>query len=161
MSGGPRAGVVLQPGQGEILQLGASSPTVKVSAAIGSMRLGVIDSWLPPGGGFVFPHWHEDFEEVFYVLAGEIEYLTGTTWITAGPGCTIFVPATVIHAFRNTSGQAARHLVIGAPAEMIDLVRDLGTVSPSQFESVHEQHRSHFARQSPHFPNPRTGEPGR
>lgn len=114
MSGQP-SGVVLPPGEGEILHLGLSRPTVKVGAAIGSTRLGVIDSWLPPGGGFHFPHWHEDLEEAFYVLEGEIDYLTGTTWVTAGPGSTVFVPATVIHAFRNTSGQPARHLAIGAP----------------------------------------------
>jgi mannose-6-phosphate isomerase-like protein (cupin superfamily) len=147
-------GVVLQPSEGETLQLGLTRPTIKVSAAVGSVRLGVIDSWLPPGGGFPFPHWHEDLEEAFYVLEGEIDYLTGTTWITAGPGSTIFVPATVTHAFRNTSGKPARHLAIGAPAEMVELVRDLGAVSPGQFEAVHERHRSHFARQSPHFPRP-------
>ena len=146
--------VVLPPGEGEILYLGVSRPTLKVSAATGSTWLGVIDSWLPPGGGFIFPHWHEDLEEAFYVLDGQIDYLTGSTWVTAGPGTTIFIPATVIHAFRNTSGQPARHLAIGAPAEMADLVRDLGTAGPSQFEAVHEQHRSHFARQSPHFPSP-------
>jgi uncharacterized cupin superfamily protein len=153
MSGEP-GGVVLQPGEGEVLRLGLSRPTVKVSAATGSRRLGVIDSWLPPGGGFMFPHWHEDLEEAFYVLDGQIDYLTGSIWITAGPGSTVFVPATVIHAFRNTSGQPARHLAIGAPAEMVDLVRDLGTVSPSQFEAVLDRHRSHFAHQSPHFPHP-------
>jgi mannose-6-phosphate isomerase-like protein (cupin superfamily) len=107
-----------------------------------------------PGGGFTLPHWHEDFEEVFYVLEGQIDYLTGTTWVAAGPGCTIFVPATAVHAFRNASGRTARHLAIGAPPEMVDLVRDLGTVGPSQFEAVHERYRSHFARQSPHFPRP-------
>jgi uncharacterized cupin superfamily protein len=153
MNGQP-SGVVLPPGEGEILHLGLSRPTVKVGAATGSTQLGVIDSFLPPGGGFHFPHWHEDLEEAFYVLEGEIDYLTGTTWTTAGPGSTVFVPATVIHAFRNTSGQPARHLAIGAPAEMVDLVRDLGAVTPDQFEAVHEQHRSHFARQSPHFPQP-------
>jgi quercetin dioxygenase-like cupin family protein len=153
VSDGPGA-VVVPPGEGEVLGSGLSRPVIKVSAAIGSTRLGVIDSWLPPGGGFMFPHWHEDFEETFYVLAGQIDYLTGTTWITADPGSTIYVPATVIHAFRNTSGQAARHLAIGSPAGMADLVRDLFAAGPSQYEAVHERHRSHFARQSPHFPPP-------
>jgi len=37
---------------------------------------------------------------------------------------------------------------------MVDLVRNLGAVTPAQFEAVHEQHRSHFARDSPHFPQP-------
>jgi hypothetical protein len=36
---------------------------------------------------------------------------------------------------------------------MVDLVRDLGAAGPSQFEAVHERHRSHFARESPHFPH--------
>ncbi len=33
------------------------------------------------GGRFHYPHWHEDPEEAFYVLEGEIDYPTGTTWI--------------------------------------------------------------------------------
>jgi uncharacterized cupin superfamily protein len=30
---------------------------------------------LPPGGGLQMPHWHEDMDEAFYVLEGEIEFL--------------------------------------------------------------------------------------
>ena len=68
---------MLRPGEGGVLQLGPTRPAVKVSAAIGSRRPCLIESWLPPGGGFIFPHWREDLEEALYVLDGQINYPTG------------------------------------------------------------------------------------
>jgi quercetin dioxygenase-like cupin family protein len=144
-----RLGLLLQPGEGEVLTLGLSRPTVKVGPSTGSHLLGILESDLPPGGGFPFPHWHENFEEAFYVLHGEIEYLLGGNWTTATAGTTIFIPPTAVHAFRNTSDQPARHLAIGTPAAMVNFIRDLGRATPDQFETVHELHRSHFVHDPP------------
>ncbi len=47
------------------------------------------------------------------VLQPGEDCLTSTTWITAGPGSTIFVPAAAIQAFRNSNGKPAWHLAIG------------------------------------------------
>lgn len=44
---------------------------------------------------------------------------------------------------------AARHLATGGPAEMVELARNLSTVTPGQFEAVHEQPRSRFATNPP------------
>lgn len=115
----------------------------------------MFESDLPPGGGFVFPHWHEDFEEVFYVLDGQIDYLAGQGWTTAQAGSVVFVPPGVIHAFRNTSTRTARHLVAVAPAEAVGLIEGLAAGGPGEFEAVHERHRSHFAYGSPHYPRDR------
>ena len=148
-----RAGAhLVPPGKGTRLQLGTSALTVKVGPETGSTLVGMFESDLPPGGGFAFPHWHEEFEEVFYVLDGQIDYLAGQQWATAQAGSVIFVPKGVIHAFRNTSNRSARHLVTVAPAEALGLIEGLAADGPSQFEAVHERHRSLFARDSPYYP---------
>lgn len=144
---------VVPPGEGPKLQLGRSAPTIKVGLAAGSRLIAMFESDLPPGGGFAFPHWHEEFEEVFYVLDGQVDYLAGQEWTTAGAGSVVFVPPGVIHAFRNTSDRAARHLVAVAPAEALGLIEDLAAGGPGEFETVHERYRSHFAHDSPHFPH--------
>jgi uncharacterized cupin superfamily protein len=92
------------------------------------------------------PHWHEDLDEVFYVLEGEIEFLLDGSWQRASAGTTVFVPAGMVHAFRNASDQPARQLVVGA-VEVAELIAELGEYPRERWEEVHERHRSHYAAQ--------------
>jgi len=82
---------------------------IKLGALDGSTQIGLVESELPPGGGFAVPHWHDDLDEVFYVLEGEIEYLLHDSWMPAPAGTTVFVPARTAHAFRNATDHPARH----------------------------------------------------
>ena len=143
---------LIGPDEGARQQIGGARPSIKVGPITGSRLHGLLVSELPPGGGFAIAHWHEDFEETFYVLEGEIEYLLGETWHSAIAGTTVFVPPGTVHAFRNRGEEPAKHLVVGAPAELMDLIAELGAADPQQFEAVHERHRSHFAHESPYFP---------
>jgi uncharacterized cupin superfamily protein len=146
--------MVITPGEGSTHDFGRARPSIKVGPAAGSRLLGLLESKLQPGGGFAVPHWHDDFEEIFYVLEGEIEYLLGDTWTQTIAGTTVFVPPGTVHAFRNSSTRPARHLVVGAPAEVMDLIAELVAAPPEESEAIHERHRSHFAHGSPHFPEP-------
>jgi uncharacterized cupin superfamily protein len=132
----------LQPGAGASIDLAVGRPTVKVGPPL-SAQVGVVDGVLSPGSGFQTPHWHEDLDEVFYVLEGEIEFLLDGRWQRASAGTTIFVPAGMVHAFRNASGRPARQLVIG-PAEVAELIAELGEYPRERWEEVHERHRSHY-----------------
>lgn len=136
-------GMVLEPGAGPSLDLGLGRPTIKVGAAL-SAQIGVVEGEVPPGGGFQIPHWHEDLDEVFYVLEGQIQFLLDGQWRRAVAGSTVLVPAGTVHAFRNASEQPARQLVIG-PAEVAELIADLGEYPRERWEEVHERHRSHYA----------------
>ena len=142
---------IIPPGGGRRVRLGMGRPSIKIGLRDGATHVGVFESELPPGGGFRVPHWHDESEEVFYVLDGEIEYLLGDHRHREIPGSTVFVPPGTVHAFRNSTALPASHLVIGS-AELISLVEDLGEVEPDEFEAVHERYRSHFAHSSPHFP---------
>ena len=141
------AGAVVLPGAGASIELGLGRPTVKVGPRL-SDEISVMESELPPGGGFQIPHWHEDFYEVFYVLAGEIEYLLDGNWRRAPAGSTVFIPAGAVHAFRNASGRPARQLVIGPPGA-VDLITELGQQPRDRWAEVHQRHRSHYAH-APH-----------
>lgn len=136
MSGG-----VIAAGHGRQLAIGASRPTVKVGPHTGSSLIGVLESEIPPGGGFP-GHVHDDYEEVFYVLDGEIEYLVGTDWTPAPAGSTIFVPAGSPHGFRNTADQTARHLAIASPASAMTMIEELAQAQPPDFPAVLARYRS-------------------
>jgi uncharacterized cupin superfamily protein len=137
--------MLLEPAAGPRVDLGLGRPTIKVGAAL-SDQVGMVEGEVPPGGGFQIPHWHEDLDEVFYVLEGEIEFLLAGSWQRASAGTTVFVPAGMVHAFRNASDRPARQLVVGR-AEVAELIAELGEYPRERWEKVRERHRSHYVSQ--------------
>jgi quercetin dioxygenase-like cupin family protein len=96
-------------------------------------RFAVVDMHIPPGGGPP-PHRH-DFEEMFTILDGEVEFTFRGAKLVARAGETLNVPANAPHSFRNASERAARLLCVCAPAgqeEFFLAVGDLveGRTSP-------------------------------
>jgi hypothetical protein len=70
---------------------------------------------LVPDGGGPPPHRH-DFEEMFTLLEGELEFtFRGETQVVRA-GATINVPANAPHRFVNKSGKTAHMLCLCAPA---------------------------------------------
>jgi quercetin dioxygenase-like cupin family protein len=139
MSGG---GSVVPPGSGRIIRIGPNELRVKAGPEAGHTLVGVFESVMPPGGGFPFAHVHDEYEEVFYVLEGEVEYRLGETWTAASTGSAVCVPRGVVHAFRNASQQPARHLVVHAPVAALAMIDELGRAGPDQVGAVLARHRS-------------------
>jgi mannose-6-phosphate isomerase-like protein (cupin superfamily) len=77
-------------------------------------RYCLIDMHVPDGGGPA-PHRH-DFEEMFTILDGEIEFIFRGATTTAGAGTTVDIPANAPHHFRNRSGRPARMFCVCTPA---------------------------------------------
>lgn len=131
-------------GQGRQLDAGATRPTIKVGPHGGSRLIGMLESELAPGGGFP-AHVHDDYEEVFYVLDGEVEYLIDETWVPAPAGSTVFVPPGRVHAFRNNSDRPARHLAIASPAEAMTMIEELTKTTPEQRAAILARYRTRLA----------------
>jgi quercetin dioxygenase-like cupin family protein len=98
--------------------------TILVSGADTSGRYTLIDMHIPPGGGPP-PHRH-DFEEMFTILDGEIEFTFRDVTAAARAGETINVPANAPHVFRNLSGRSVRLLCLCSPAGQEDFFREVG-----------------------------------
>ena len=75
--------------------------TILISGDDTAGRYCLIDMLVPPGGGPA-PHRH-DFEELFHLLAGEIEVTFRGEATTARTGQTVNIPANAPHSFRNVS----------------------------------------------------------
>ncbi len=128
------AGMVVPPGGGRAFGVGPTHPTVKVGPEAGG-RFGVLESVLPPGAGPA-RHRHRRYDEAFYVLEGHIEYDVGDRRVTATAGTLVFVPAHCAHGFRNVGASTARHLVITAPAEALDMIEAVYSGAPEQLAAV-------------------------
>jgi quercetin dioxygenase-like cupin family protein len=74
-------------------------------------------------------HLHED--EAFYVLEGDIVALAGNEEHDAAPGCALFLPRGLPHAFMITS-ESARLLIITAPTGFEQFVRKAGIPVPGE-----------------------------
>jgi len=62
----------------------------------------LIEELCPRGSGPP-PHWHEQ-HELFYVIDGEVTFLTGDhERRIAGPGSFVFIPSGTVHSFRIDS----------------------------------------------------------
>jgi len=88
-------------------------------------RYCLIDMRVPDGGGPP-PHRH-DFEEMFTVLEGEIEFTFRGEKHVVPAGSTVNIPANAPHFFRNTSGALARMLCMCTPAGQDEYFSRIGT----------------------------------
>ncbi|MFG2858938.1 cupin domain-containing protein [Streptomyces mirabilis] len=89
-------------------------------------RYCLIDMHVPDGGGPP-PHRH-DFEEMFTILEGEIEFTFRGEKRTVRAGSTINIPANAPHNFRNASGASARMLCMCTPAGQDEYFMRIGDV---------------------------------
>src|SRR5271165_7160989 len=106
------------------LSLVGDNYTVLVSGEQTGGRYCLIDMQVPDGGGPP-PHRH-DFEEMFTIIDGEIDFTFRGETRTAAAGTTVNVPSNAPHAFRNTSGKAARLLCMCTPAGLEEFFLAVG-----------------------------------
>src|SRR6202050_5268630 len=88
--------------------------TILVTGEDTAGKYTLIDMHVPPGGGPPPPR--HDFEEMFTILDGEIEFIFRGEPKRAGAGSTVNVPANAPHAFKNMSDRPARLLCMCLPA---------------------------------------------
>ena len=92
---------------------------------------GLVEQWMIPAG-FASPyHVHRLEDEAFYVLEGEMAFVCGGTWLTAGPGTYVFGPRNIPHGFKVVGDTAARMLLLCAPAGFEKFVLELSEPEPA------------------------------
>lgn len=93
-------------------------------------RYALIDMLVPPHGG---PPLHRhDFEEMFHVLAGEVEVTFRDRTVTARTGMTVNIPARAPHHFINATDEDARLLCMVTPPGLDEYFRQFGDPLPSR-----------------------------
>jgi len=90
---------ILKKNEGEILKVLADNITVKVDGEDTGGNFTVVETNNDPDAG-VPPHYHENEDELFYVVEGEVEFMVDGEKIIAREGDTIFGPRRVPHGYR-------------------------------------------------------------
>ncbi len=108
--GGPGRAVVVPPGAGRrygnVEFLAGSDETPRFTFAVIEIA----------AGRHLEEHVHEDEDDAFYILEGELSFAFGDEQAAAGPGTFVLVPPGAPHGFRNDCGRPVRMLNIHAPA---------------------------------------------
>jgi mannose-6-phosphate isomerase-like protein (cupin superfamily) len=76
------------------------------------------------------PHRHDKSAEMFYILDGIVDVLSGTEVVRADKGDLLVVPAGVPHAFGAAGGHGAELLIVITPGvERFEYFRHLGRIA--------------------------------
>ena len=77
--------------------------------------LSVMRTALGEGANGALPHTHTKSAELFYVLSGSVQILTGDSVVTAEEADVAVVPPNMPHAFAASPGSQAELLIVLAP----------------------------------------------
>jgi uncharacterized cupin superfamily protein len=96
------------------------------------------------------PHRHDNSSELFFIIGGQLDVLTGTEVVTAGAGDLLVVPPGLAHAFGAHRGTAADALVVITPGvERFDyfryvVARRVGAEPPEVLAGLQDRFDTHF-----------------
>jgi quercetin dioxygenase-like cupin family protein len=105
----------VRAGEGDAIWMAGDTYTLKATAESTGGSLALLEASIPPGCGPP-PHTHGSEDEAFYMLAGTLEISAGADTILARSGDFVFMPRDTPHRFKNTGIDAARALILFAPA---------------------------------------------
>jgi quercetin dioxygenase-like cupin family protein len=91
----------------------------------------VIELTVPPGGSPP-THRHEQLDDSFLLLDGELVVRCGTEAVIARPGTYVVLPKGVEHTFRVTSRVPARLLLVHGDDSFLQFIEALGTPTTEQ-----------------------------
>jgi mannose-6-phosphate isomerase-like protein (cupin superfamily) len=126
----PEAGRFLLVGRGEgkfipTSQTGAGV-TIKVSSELSGGSLTVYESVRARGDRRgAGPQAHASFDEVFYILEGEYEFMVGDCGLKACEGSAVYIPRGVFHDFHSAGETPARLLTFCSPGGIEDFFEEL------------------------------------
>ena len=101
-------------GEGEALQVTGGTVTCKLSGQETGADYSLWDVDTAPGKG-PRPHRHQGQDEDFYVLAGEVRFVSGEETVTVRPGDFVRVPNATVHSYTVTSAEPCRMLIVLTP----------------------------------------------
>lgn len=89
-------------------------------------------------------HLHQNEEEMFYILDGELTIYTEDGTFTANPGETVVIPRQQPHGYRVMSEEPAKKLVLISPAGFEGFFHEAG--EPAQARELPEAREPDFEK---------------
>jgi quercetin dioxygenase-like cupin family protein len=114
------------PGEGKSFwTTGGHMATFKATSEDTSGAYTITEETWPPQVGPP-PHIHHTQEETFYILEGEMEFITDGITTRANAGSLVRIPRGVLRDYRNVGSEPARVLVLFAPGGFEGFFEEVG-----------------------------------
>lgn len=140
-------GVLVDPEDGEKVNVIGDQQTIKLTGTQTGGAFAVIEQKYRPGGGVPL-HFHTQEDSMFYVVEGHMDFTVGGKRISAGAGSTVFLPRAVPHSSK-AGKHGAKVLVVLFPGGGEKMFRELNALSASEpdfkaITSVCKRYGVHF-----------------
>jgi len=128
---------IVKNGTGHKLNVLGDNQIIKLSGKDTEGRFTLIEQINDPGTG-IPPHIHQNEDEVFHVLSGQVDMAIGEEMTTLNSGDLIFCPRGIPHSFKVVGDQKAEIMVSIFPAGLENMFEELGKLpaGPPDLEKV-------------------------
>ena len=120
---------IVKSQEGYKLNVIGDNQTIKLTGKDTNGQFTLIEQNNDPGVG-IPPHVHEDEDEVFQVLSGEVEMIIGDKTTTLLAGDLIFCPRGIPHSWRVVGEVKARAMLSIFPAGLEAMFEELAQLPP-------------------------------
>ncbi len=124
-------------GQGEVWRVLGETITCKVSGTETFGRFAVVEETSPPKGA-VPAHFHNQTDEIIYVLEGRYEMLIDGRIGIAKQGDVIVIPRNTTHGFRNLLDTSSRMLAIITPSGFENFFAEVNRLKNAEMAKIVE-----------------------
>ncbi|MFT3794786.1 cupin domain-containing protein [Flavobacterium sp.] len=118
-------------GEGQKLNVLGDNQTIKLSGKDTGGLFTIVENYNDPGVGIPM-HVHDNEDEIFFILEGEMEFETQGETSILKAGDMIFLPRRIPHAFRVVGTQKARASVTIIPSGIEEMFEALSELPPGQ-----------------------------
>ena len=138
---------IVQPGRGELLDLGNFQAVVLAGAADTSNAFTLLQTQHEPTDFGPPMHIHHDAAEAFFVLEGTYLVFVEDGHEECPPGTFVYVPRGTRHTFKVVSESPGKKLNLFTPAAMQGFFEELaaaeaaGAVSADDLDAISTRHR--------------------
>jgi quercetin dioxygenase-like cupin family protein len=142
--------VIVRSGEAEVVGRAPTTVHLLADSSAAGGALSTIQVSLIDGADGAKPHHHSGSAELFYVLDGTAQLLSGEHIVTADRGDLVIVPPNLAHAFGAAPDRNAEILIVIAPGvERFEYFRHLeriayGKVPPESLLDVQELYDTYF-----------------
>ncbi|MGH2373920.1 MAG: cupin domain-containing protein [Candidatus Methylomirabilaceae bacterium] len=120
---------VIHSGDGQYINVIGDHQYIKLTGEDTGGAYTLIEQVNPPGAGVPL-HVHENEDEMFHVIRGEMKFTLDGKPLSASAGTRVYLPRRVPHAFTVVGQAEARVLVLLSPSGLERMFRELAQLPP-------------------------------
>lgn len=123
---------VLRPGAGPTVSFLGMRVAYKMTSQDTAGKWSLLEYLAPAKFAGLPAHWHNQTDEVFYVLEGIVTFRLDDELFMAKPDTLVHIPKGVLHTFSNQTEAPARFLQFATPGGQDEYIKELAAMA--QFE---------------------------